>query len=302
MRTILVIDDDRDSRELISLLLKPLEYRLIYAENGVAGIRMAMRHHPDLMTVDVRMPHMNGLNMMKILDLLKLKVPAIFVTVKPDIDKYIGMFPSVVDYCPKEKLKGELLGKVREILDQHHERSFSDITYRLEQKEIYGLLGKSDRKKILLVSSLVAREMVMTMFSESQLYEFYFAPDGQEAVFKAVMIKPHLIVCDLDLKDFDGMMLARILYILGHPFPLIFISDKSDKETITRASKLEGIRGFLLKSELKRDPDLIQERIKTILNISDADKERLKASYETVDVEKIEEITVESSIWASLTP
>lgn len=302
MRTILIVDDDRDSRDLISLLLKPLEYRLIYAENGVSGIRMAMRYHPDLMTVDVKMPHLNGLNMMKILDLLKLQVPAIFVTVKTNMEKYIEMFPSVVDYCPKEMLKGMLFNKVKDTLDQHHERDFNDITYRLEQKEIFGLLGKSDRKKILLVSSVTVREMVMTMFSESQLYEVYFAPDGQEAVFKAVMIKPDLIVCDLDLKDFDGIMLARILYILGHPFPLVFISDKSDKETITKASRLEGIRGFLLKSELRKDHALIQGRIESILNISAEDKARLQAVYEAVDVEKIEEFTMESSIWASLTP
>lgn len=302
MRTILVIDDDKDSRELISILLKPLEYRIIHAENGIAGIRLALNHHPDLMTVDVKMPHLNGLNMMQILKLIKLRVPSIFVTVKTDMEKYIEMFPSIKDYCSKEMLKQELFKKVKGILDQHHEREFSDINYRLEKMEIMGLLGRSDRKKILLVSDTLTREMVMTMFSDSDLYEIYFAPDGQEAVFKAVMIKPDLIVSDLDLKDFDGIMLARILYILGHPFPLVFLSEKSDKVTIQKASKLEGIRGFLLKPELRRDHKIIQERIDAILDISAADKALLQASYEAVDVEKIEEFTMESSIWASLTP
>lgn len=302
MRTILVIDDSQETRDLITVLLNPLEYRMIYAENGISGIRMAMRYHPDLMTVDINMPHLNGLNMMKILDLIKLQVPSIFVTVRTDMERYVEMFPSVVDYCPKDVLQEELLKKTKLTLEQNHEREFSDVNYRLQRQEIFGLLGKSDRKKILIVSDTLTREMVMTMFSDSELYEIYFAPDGQEAVFKAVMIKPDLIVSDLDLKDFDGMMLARILYILGHPFPLVFLSDKSDKETITKASKLEGIQGFLLKKELKRDHDMIQKRIESILNISDADKARLQASYEMVDVEKIEEFTMESSIWASLTP
>lgn len=302
MRTILVIDDDRDSRELISVLLKPLEYRMIFADNGIAGIRKALSYHPDLMTVDVKMPHLNGLNMMQILKLIRLQVPSIFVTVRSDIEKYVDAFPSIVGFCPKEALKEKLLNQARETLEQHKEREFSDVRYSLEKKEIFGLLGKSDRKKILLVSDVVTREMVLTMFSDSDLYEIYFAPDGQEAVFKAVMIKPDLILSDLELKDFDGIMLARILYILGHPFPLVFLSEKSDKATIQKASKLEGIRGFLLKPELRRDHKLIQERIESILDISDEDKANLKAVYETVDVEKIEEFTMESSIWASMTP
>ncbi len=301
MRTILVIDDDKESRDLISRLLEPLEYRVIHAENGIAGIRSALSFHPDLMTVDVMMPHLNGLNMMKILKLIKLQIPSLFVTVKTDMEKYIKVFPSVVDVCPKDQLQENLYNIARKTLD-NHERKFSDVNYKLNQQEVFGLLGRSDRKKILIASDVLTREMVLTMFSDSELYEIYFAPDGQEAVFKAVMIRPDLIVSDLELPDFDGIMLARILYILGHPFPLLFISDKSDKETIKTASKLEGIQGFLLKSEIRKDHKLIQGRIETVLNVSDEDKARLQASYETVDVEKIEEFTMESSIWASMAP
>jgi len=301
MRTILVIDDDKESRDLISRLLEPLGYRVIHAENGIAGIRSALSFHPDLMTVDVMMPHLNGLNMMKILKLIKLQIPSVFVTVKPDMEKYIKVFPSVVDVCTKDELQDNLFNMVKKTLESH-EREFSDVKYQLNQQEVFGLLGRSDRKKILIVSDALTREMVLTMFNDSELYEIYFAPDGQEAVFKAVMIRPDLIVSDLGLPDFDGIMLARILYILGHPFPLLFISDKSDVETIKTASKLEGIQGFLLKSEIRKDHKLIQKRIEKVLNVSDADKARLQASYETVDVEKIEEFTMESSIWASMAP
>ena len=302
MKTILIIDDEKDSRELIAHLLEPLGYRIIHASNGIEGIRMAVHFHPDLMTVDVNMPHLNGLNMMKIFNLMKLKIPSIFVTIKADIEKYVELFPSIISVCPKDKLQADLFNMVKGILEQHQEREFNDVKYALTSTEIFGLLGKSDRKKILIVTDVLTREMVLTMFSDSELYEIYFAPDGQEAVFKAVMVRPDLIVSDLELPEFDGIMLARILYILGHPFPLVFLSDKSDKETITKASKLEGIKGFLLKSEIKKDHRFIQNRIEDILDVSDEDKARLQASYETIDIEKIDEFTMESSIWASLTP
>ncbi|MBT4266206.1 MAG: response regulator [Deltaproteobacteria bacterium] len=302
MKTILIIDDEKDSRDLIAHLLEPLGYRIIQATNGIAGVRMALHFHPDLITVDVKMPHLNGLNMMKIFNLMKLKIPSLFVTVKSDMEKFVDLFPSILSVCTKDQLQEKLFGMVKGILEQDKEREFSDIKYSLNSQEVFGLLGKSDRKKILIVADTLTREMVMTMFSDSELYEIYFAPDGQEAVFKAVMTRPDLIVSDLELPEFDGIMLARVLYILGHPFPLVFLSEKSDKETITKASKLEGIRGFLLKSEIRKDHKLIQERIERILNISDEDKARLQASYETIDIEKIEEFTMESSIWASLSP
>jgi len=302
MRTILIIDDEKDSRELIAHLLEPLEYRIIHASNGIEGVRMALHFHPDLITVDVNMPHLNGLNMMKIFNLMKLKIPSIFVTVQTDMEKYVDLFSSIITVCPKDQLQENLFNLVKMILEQHKEREFNDVKYALSSKEIFGLLGKSDRKKILIVSDTLTRELILTMFGDSELYEIYFAPDGQEAVFKAVMIRPDLIVSDLDLPDFDGIMLARILYILGHPFPLVFLSDKSDKETITKASKLGGIQGFLLKSEIKKDHQFMQSRIEGILDVSDEDKARLQASYETIDIEKIDDFTMESSIWASLTP
>ncbi|NQU65270.1 MAG: response regulator [SAR324 cluster bacterium] len=302
MRTILIIDDEKDSRELIAHLLEPLEHRLIRASNGIEGIRKALLFHPDLITVDVMMPHLNGLNMMKIFKLMKLNIPSIFVTVKTDMEKYVDLFPSIVGVCTKDQLQAKLFNMVTEVLAQDEKREFSDINYSLNSKEIFGLLGKSDRKKILIVANTLTRETVLTMFSNTELYELYFAPDGQEAIFKAVMIRPDLIVSDLDLTEIDGIMLARILYILGHPFPLVFLSDKSDKETIKTASKLEGIRGFLLKSEIRKDHKLIQARIEGILDISAEDKALLQASYETIDIKKIDEFTMESSIWASLTP
>ena len=67
MKKILVIDDDDATRLLISKLLSSKGYETITASNGIEGIRLALSHHPDLLTVDLMMPHLNGFNMMKIL-------------------------------------------------------------------------------------------------------------------------------------------------------------------------------------------------------------------------------------------
>jgi len=301
MRTILVIDDDGDTRNLIAHILKPTEYTVIQAENGIEGIRKALVYHPDIITVDVVMPKLNGIHMMQIFNMLKLQIPSIFVTVKTDIHKYIESFPSIKDFCLKSDIQNELLPIVERIL-RHTNRVFNDIQYSLKKKEVFGLLGKSDRKKILIITDNRTLQLIQSVFKELDLYELYFAPNGQEAIFKAVITQPDLILCDIETPEIDGISLARILYILGHPFPLAFLSESSDVEIIKKASKLEGIKGFLLKSEITRNRDLLKERIESILQISDEDKKALRASYETFDLEKIQDFDINSSIWASMTP
>ncbi|MBU2512573.1 response regulator [bacterium] len=301
MKKILIIDDDEGTRLLISHLLKAKGYETILAKNGIEGIRMALNHHPDLITVDVMMPYLNGLNLMKILTMMQLEIPSIFVTVKEEAEKYKDAFPYIKSFCLKGDLKEKLVGLVEKAIDLP-DRGYTDIEYTLKENEIFDLLGKSDRKKILIVTDNDTFDLVTIMLGETDIYELYHAPDGLEAVFKAVMLNPDLILSDIDLPKINGISLARILFILGHPFPLIYLSEKADIETIKKASSMEGIQGYLLKSEVRNNETLLQERVEQILDISDEQKKALQASYKAADIDKIGEFESGSSIWLSLSP
>ncbi len=58
--TILVVEDSTLNRKLVETVLKPHGYRVITAENGQAGVDIALREKPDLILMDVMMPVMNG--------------------------------------------------------------------------------------------------------------------------------------------------------------------------------------------------------------------------------------------------
>lgn len=58
--TILVVEDDRDIRELVRLLLETEGYRVVEAENGLEGIEAARLHEPDAILMDMSMPIMDG--------------------------------------------------------------------------------------------------------------------------------------------------------------------------------------------------------------------------------------------------
>lgn len=62
-RTVLVVDDRRDNRAVITGLLEALDFRLIEAFNGQEGLRQAQIHRPDLIISDLIMPVMDGFEM-----------------------------------------------------------------------------------------------------------------------------------------------------------------------------------------------------------------------------------------------
>lgn len=65
---VLVIDDDHDIARGLSLRLKAAGYRDLVANDGLPGLDQARVRHPDAILLDVRMPGMNGLD---VLDRLK---------------------------------------------------------------------------------------------------------------------------------------------------------------------------------------------------------------------------------------
>jgi len=58
--TVLVVDDDADSRALLELALSIEGYAVVSAADGQAALRSARRHHPDVILLDLAMPIMDG--------------------------------------------------------------------------------------------------------------------------------------------------------------------------------------------------------------------------------------------------
>jgi two-component system alkaline phosphatase synthesis response regulator PhoP len=61
MKTILLIDDDAEIRDSISLILRNEGYKIFLAENGENGVSLALAYKPDLILCDISMPGMSGL-------------------------------------------------------------------------------------------------------------------------------------------------------------------------------------------------------------------------------------------------
>lgn len=103
-KTILVIDDDKLIREGLVALLKSAGQSVIEAENGKLGLDAAVTSHPDLIVTDVRMPEMDGLQMIEALraDEWGKTVPVVILTNDETSDSINQALQSgVTTYLPK---------------------------------------------------------------------------------------------------------------------------------------------------------------------------------------------------------
>jgi CheY-like chemotaxis protein len=58
--TVLIVEDDRDTREILRITLEGVGYRVIEAENGFDGLEAARQYEPDAILMDMSMPLMDG--------------------------------------------------------------------------------------------------------------------------------------------------------------------------------------------------------------------------------------------------
>jgi DNA-binding response OmpR family regulator len=87
MKTILLVDDDQQVRELFGLVLRRNGYGVIEADSGVTGLELARQYLPDLIVSDVDMPGGNGASLLRNIrvdpELKSLQV--VLMTGRPDL-------------------------------------------------------------------------------------------------------------------------------------------------------------------------------------------------------------------------
>ena len=80
MAKVLVIDDEVNVRMLTGTLLKRLGYEVLLADNGQMGLELYRQDPPDVIVLDVKMPEMDGVEVLKQIRSVDPKQPVIVVT------------------------------------------------------------------------------------------------------------------------------------------------------------------------------------------------------------------------------
>jgi len=120
MQKILVIEDDASIRELVAWNLSEEGYDCICAGDGREGLDIARSECPDLIILDLMLPRVDGLEVIKTLRMEDIKTPVIMLTAKiEETDKVIGLEFGADDYITKPFGIRELKARIKAVLRRY---------------------------------------------------------------------------------------------------------------------------------------------------------------------------------------
>jgi len=223
---VLIVDDDASARRLLAAVLRKEGLRVAEAEAGETAITLARRIRPDLITLDIMMPKMDGWSVLTTLksDPDLAAIPVIVVTVTTD--RGVALSLGAADFMTKPIERGRLVSLV------------------------HTLLG--ERGTILLVDDDPASRELTQRQLERLDVEVIEAENGREAFdWLSRNPAPGMILLDLLMPEMDGFSLLDA--IKKHPewqrIPVVILTGK--ELTATERELLEGrVRSVIAKGSV----------------------------------------------------
>lgn len=177
---VLVIDDDENVRDLLCRNLNTAGYRTASASDGKTGLNMAAELQPDIITLDVIMPQVDGWSVLTELKASRRTrdIPVVMVTIVED--KNLGFSLGASEYLTKPVDRSKLVQTIKRFA------------------------GEGDGKPILIVEDDPDTRALLKRYLERENVEVVEAENGRVAVEKMAGMRPAMILLDLMMPEMDG--------------------------------------------------------------------------------------------------
>ena len=203
--TVLAIDDDADARELIRRFLVREGFQVELAGDGAEGLDLARRLRPDLITLDVMMPGMDGW--------------AVLASLKADPE--LALIPVVMMTMLDNRELGVAMGAT------------DCLTKPVDWPKLDQLLGRltgdSQLGRVLVVEDDEANAELLRRLLEKAGWHVDRASNGLEALDRIASSRPALILLDLMMPEMDGLEFVEQLRRnpIAAAIPVIVLTAKS---------------------------------------------------------------------------
>src|SRR5262249_25560443 len=143
---LLIVDDEPEMVENLTRLLRRQGYRCLSASNGEKGLELLEAHRPDLLLTDLKMPEIDGMELMRRAHQVDPALPVIVITAFSTVESAVAAIKEgAFDYLPKNFSADQLRVSVDRALRQRqlslenrNLREQLETTFRFES-----LLGRS---------------------------------------------------------------------------------------------------------------------------------------------------------------
>lgn len=216
--TILIIDDEPIARDAIMGLLMTEGYQLETAVDGPTGLARAATLHPDLILLDVMMPHMDGYEVCRRLraDPALHDVPIIMVTALDDSDARIhGLEVGADDFISKPFNRLELRARVRTVMRLNRFRRLLNERQRFQwmveqSNDGYLVLDRDPLGDAIIYANPRARMLL-------QLTPADLEERDPDHTFFAIAQRTYQLVPDVAWEDWNSPHATAHTYILVRP-------------------------------------------------------------------------------------
>jgi signal transduction histidine kinase/DNA-binding response OmpR family regulator len=208
-RPVLVIDDEADARDLLRRTLEGDGFEVTTAESGEVGLQLARELSPAVITLDIMMPVMDGWEVLR-----QLKA-----------DPELQRIPVVMMSILHEKGMGFALGATEY------------LTKPVDRKLLLHFVGQysartSERRVLVVEDDAPARELLRRTL-EQEGWQVFEAENGKQALERASVEMPGLVVLDLMMPVMDGFQFLREFRktAAGRTVPVLVLTAKElDRE------------------------------------------------------------------------
>ena len=237
--TILVVEDDPKTSELLCIFLNKSGYKTITAFDGEEALQKARAFKPFAITLDVMLPKKDGWEVLKELkeDKDVKDIPVLVISIIDNKD--IGFGLGATDYLSKPVSRIDLLSKL--------------ATYGLPP-----LVNNSHTRVLVIDDDPKSVELFSTLLI-SEGYEVLKAYGGQEGIDKTFLYKPDLILLDLMMPEVSGFDVVDKLKTSPetNTIPIIVITamdlTQADKEKLNHYVSLVVKKGKYSKERFLND-------------------------------------------------
>lgn len=182
-KSILIVEDDDDSRFFMLKKLKSCGYHVLDADNGDDALRLAKEYLPDLIITDILMPKMDGNQLIK--ELKKLHsckdIPVFVISIRKNMKDYFDALDGVSLFIAKPFSLETLVMQVDDFF-QHPPREIADPL-----------------KKILIAGSNVDCIESMAGFLRDDQYHVDFVTFSEQIISKAVLFFPNIFIFEVQM-------------------------------------------------------------------------------------------------------
>ena len=228
--TVLVVDDSAGPRRVISRELNKAGYKTVQAVNGEEAIRKATELRPDLITMDLEMPVMGGLEACQRLkqDPATADIPVIIISASctPTLVGK-GFEAGVVEFFGKPFAPGQLAGYVNTLFESK----------KIRKKE-----------KILVAEDSPTTRHILSFLFTKNGYEVITAKDGVEAIRLLADTMPDLVITDRSMPKKDGLTLVAEIKHSSRfrHIPVLMVTSTHKREDLLQALSA-GVNDYLIK-------------------------------------------------------